>query len=89
MKNSSFPRSNPSLILTGVVFCGFQFCSISNPPPQSRRHLARTYFAPSLGDILIGLTIYLKTSIDFAVYIGRLMAKYPGWKNRVMMVELP
>lgn len=34
-------------------------------------------------DILIGLTIYLKTSIDFAIFIGRLMEKNPGWKNRV------
>lgn len=34
-------------------------------------------------DILIGLTIYLKTSIDFAIFIGRLMDTYGGWKNRV------
>ncbi len=36
-------------------------------------------------DILVGLTIYLKTSIDFAIFIGRLMSKYPGWKNRIMI----
>ncbi len=34
-------------------------------------------------DILIGLTIYLKTSVDFAIFIGNLMAAYPGWKNRI------
>ncbi|MDP3740760.1 MAG: hypothetical protein Q8R08_00340 [bacterium] len=34
-------------------------------------------------DITIGLTIYLKTSIDFAIYIGRLMDQNPGWKSRV------
>jgi hypothetical protein len=34
-------------------------------------------------DILIGLTIYLKTAIDFALYIGNLMGKYPSWKDRV------
>src|SRR3989338_7573629 len=34
-------------------------------------------------DVLIGLTIYLKTSIDFALYIGRLMHKNTGWKSRV------
>lgn len=34
-------------------------------------------------DILIGLTIYLKTSIDFAIYIGNLMSKNSGWKSRV------
>src|SRR3989344_1698466 len=38
-----------------------------------------------LSDIIIGLTIYLKTSIDFAIIIGRLMAKFPGWKNRIMI----
>jgi hypothetical protein len=34
-------------------------------------------------DILIGLTIYLKTSIDFAIFIGSLMKTYPGVKNRI------
>lgn len=37
----------------------------------------------SVVDILVGLTIYLKTSIDFAIYIGRLMESNPGWKGRV------
>ncbi|HUQ85555.1 MAG TPA: hypothetical protein VM077_04480 [Candidatus Limnocylindrales bacterium] len=36
-----------------------------------------------LSDILIGLTIYLKTSVDFAIFIGNLMASYHGWKNRI------
>ncbi len=36
-------------------------------------------------DIVIGLTIYLKTAIDFAIFIGRLMSEYPGWKNRIMI----
>jgi hypothetical protein len=36
-------------------------------------------------DIIVGITIYLKTSIDFAIFIGRLMNKYPGWKNRIMI----
>jgi hypothetical protein len=34
-------------------------------------------------DILIGLTIYLKTAIDFGIFIGRLMAKNPGLKGRI------
>ncbi len=34
-------------------------------------------------DILIGATIYLKTSVDFAIFMGRLMTSNPGWKNRV------
>lgn len=34
-------------------------------------------------DILVGLTVYLKTSIDFAIYIGRMMDKNPGLKGRI------
>lgn len=34
-------------------------------------------------DILIGLTIYLKTSIDFAIFMGNLMHTNQGWKNRI------
>lgn len=34
-------------------------------------------------DVLVGLTIYLKTSIDFAIYIGNLMEKNTSWKSRI------
>lgn len=34
-------------------------------------------------DVMVGVTIYLKTSIDFAIFMGRLMAANPGWRNRV------
>lgn len=34
-------------------------------------------------DVLVGLTIYLKTSIDFAIFIGRLMSKNTSWKSRI------
>ncbi|PIY71602.1 hypothetical protein COY87_05330 [Candidatus Roizmanbacteria bacterium CG_4_10_14_0_8_um_filter_33_9] len=36
-----------------------------------------------LSDVLVGFTIYLKTSVDFAIFIGNLMSSYPGWKNRI------
>lgn len=36
-------------------------------------------------DVIIGATIYLKTEIDFAILIGRLMDIYPGWRNRVAL----
>jgi len=36
-------------------------------------------------DIMVGLTIYLKTSIDFAIFMGRLMSANPGWKNRIAL----
>lgn len=34
-------------------------------------------------DIAVGLTIYLKTSIDFALFIGNLMRKNIGIRNRI------
>ncbi len=34
-------------------------------------------------DVVVGLTIYLKTSIDFAIFIGRLMEKNTDWKSRI------
>lgn len=34
-------------------------------------------------DVLVGMTIYLKTAVDFAIFIGNLMSQFPGWKNRV------
>lgn len=36
-------------------------------------------------DVLVGVTIYLKTAIDFAIFMGRIMAVYPGWRNRVAL----
>jgi hypothetical protein len=34
-------------------------------------------------DVLVGGGIYLKTAVDFAILIGLLMVKYPGFKNRI------
>lgn len=34
-------------------------------------------------DVIVGLTIYLKTSIDFAIYIGNLMKTNNNWKSRI------
>ncbi len=34
-------------------------------------------------DVIVGATIYLKTSIDFAILMGRLMSTYPGWRGRI------
>ncbi len=36
-----------------------------------------------ISDILVGLVIYLKTSIDFAIFIGNLMRRFPGWRSRI------
>lgn len=34
-------------------------------------------------DVIVGMTIYFKTAIDFAVFMGRLMAAHTGWRNRI------
>ena len=34
-------------------------------------------------DILVGVVIYLKTSIDFAIFMGSLMQQNRGWKSRI------
>lgn len=34
-------------------------------------------------DVVVGATIYLKTAIDFAIFMGRLMAANPGWRARI------
>jgi hypothetical protein len=36
-----------------------------------------------VADILIGFTVYIKTSIDFALFMGNLMRENTGWKNRI------
>lgn len=34
-------------------------------------------------EVLLGIVIYLKTSVDFAIFIGNLMHTNPGWKKRI------
>ena len=36
-----------------------------------------------LRDVLVGVVVYLKTAIDFAMFIGQLMDKNPGVKGRI------
>lgn len=71
------------LILTVVIFFGLSalmsaFILLLNAFTTSDiLHVIR----PT--DVLVGMTIYLKTSVDFAIFIGNLMKRYPGWKNRI------
>lgn len=72
------------LLLTVITFFGlslllFVFIHVLNFLPIQDKINPRLYVV----DILVGLTIYLKTSIDFAIFIGNLMHTYPGWKNRI------
>lgn len=72
------------IALTGVVMAGFlailhaAIVLFNFIPASEKIHLEIRWV-----DILVGATIYLKTSIDFAIFIGRMMAANPGWRNRV------
>lgn len=62
-----------------VSFAVFVFIVLLNLFPISDKIIIQLRPA----DILVGLTIYLKTSIDFAIFIGNLMKSNPGWKKRI------
>lgn len=83
MQETFFQRQIIPLVLTVVVFLvlvGLLFLEIVG---LNRITATDILLQLRWWDVLIGLTIYLKTSIDFAMYIGRLMDKYPTWKGRV------
>ncbi len=72
------------LLLTGVVLAVFltllhAAIIVFNRIPSSEKIFLQVRWV----DVIIGATIYLKTSIDFAIFIGRMMAANPGWKNRI------
>jgi hypothetical protein len=86
-KEPFYPNQIVPLSLTSVVFLVGVGILLIEILLLNKFALAREKILPVLRvqDILIGVTIYLKTSIDFAIFIGRLMAKFPGWKNRIMI----
>lgn len=72
------------IVLTGVIMAVLLLLLhgaivLFNLIPSSEKILLEIRWV----DILVGATIYLKTSIDFAIFIGRLMAANQGWRNRV------
>ncbi|HXS14559.1 MAG TPA: hypothetical protein VN711_00330 [Candidatus Saccharimonadales bacterium] len=72
------------LLLTVVIFLSISvllyfFIQFLDSLPIHQKIIPRLHLA----DVLIGLTIYIKTAIDFAIFIGNLMQKHPGWKNRI------
>lgn len=72
------------LLLTVVTFAAlgillFGFIHILNLFPLKDKIIP----VLRVTDILVGVTIYLKTSVDFALFIGNLMSKHTGVKNRI------
>jgi hypothetical protein len=80
-----YPNQIIPLTLTVIVFLTgtltlLLLLHLLNFAPFTQEHISLRL---SWADILVGMVIYLKTSIDFAIFIGRLMANFPGWKNRI------
>lgn len=84
MKNKRWIREQAiPVVLTVVVFvvlCILLYGVILILNVFSRTDI---YTQIRWSDVLVGLTIYLKTSVDFAILIGNLMSKFTGWKNRI------
>lgn len=79
LKEQFIPLILTVLTFFGVSFAVFLFIIFLNLFPTSEKIVLQLRPA----DILVGLTIYLKTSIDFAIFIGNLMKSNPGWKKRI------
>lgn len=79
LKEQAIPLS--LTVVTFLVLCTLLYITISllNLFPASQK--IQVILKPQ--DILVGMTIYLKTAIDFAIFIGNLMHTNPGWKKRI------
>ncbi len=78
LKEQALPLALTWLILLGLIaiyYLEIRFLNIFTKEQISTKI--------NFADVLIGLTIYLKTSIDFAIFMGNLMKSNPGWKNRI------
>lgn len=82
-KDSIFFSQYLPLFLTFVIFIflsAFLYLEILVLNQFSSEHIHTDI---QWTDVLVGMTIYLKTSVDFAIFIGNLMSTYRGWKNRI------
>lgn len=82
-KESAFLNQVIPLALTLVIFIVLSLCVYIEILILNRYTAVDIVKAVRWSDIAVGMTIYLKTSVDFAIFIGNLMAAYPGWKNRI------
>lgn len=73
------PLSLTGVILICLVVILYVYITLLNFLPTAEKVL----LAIRPADVLVGITIYLKTAIDFAIFMGRLMSTNPGWKNRI------
>lgn len=73
------PLSLTVVVMTGIILVLHASLLLFNALPHTEPIIMQLRWY----DIAIGGTIYLKTSIDFAIFMGRMMAANPGWRNRV------
>lgn len=78
-KNSFLPLIVAVVVLIILTIVFYLEVLGLNALPFTKENLNTTINPVDVG---IGMLIYLKTSIDFALFIGMLMKKYPGVKNR-------
>ncbi len=66
---------------SGLLFLLFLFFNVN----LSNHIFPITPIRLTLGfaDLALGFYLYIKTSVDFAAFIGSMMVSNPGWKNRV------
>jgi len=82
-RRNPFARSSVPIILTGVI-CIILALLIRGEISLLNRFVPEDIILKiRIQDVLIGLTIYLKTSVDFAIFIGNLMGQFHGVKNRI------
>ncbi len=81
--NKYFREQSIAISLTVVVFCALAALLWLEVTAVNKFIDEKIVIQLHPADILIGLTIYLKTSVDFVIFIGRLMDKNPGLKGRV------
>lgn len=81
-KNILFSQGVP-LMLTAVIFVvlvGLIYFEIKLLNLISARDILTQI---RIQDVLVGMTIYLKTSVDFAIFIGNLMTTYNRIRHRI------
>lgn len=81
LKEQIIPLGLTVLTFVGLCFTLYFFIQLLNLFPTNEK--IKIELVLRKRDILIGLTIYLKTSIDFAIFMGNLMKSNPGWKKRI------
>lgn len=82
-RRNPFARSSVPILLTGVICLVLASLIRGEIIVLNRVTIEDILLKIRLQDVLIGMTIYLKTSVDFAIFIGNLMSEFRGVKNRI------